>query len=150
MLITPGSLKSFYESQYDRLSSRMPTIASIHSKHVGCVLCLLSRTDCYVWIRRKNLWLFVFVECNWSRLKVVLQVRAVCKAITGNNVVVLAFLLRKARLVSDMNQVAIEYLRMFELHTCQANDRRSERAWMGSKSHFAIWQLHITKRQRKE
>jgi len=35
-------------------------IESIHSKHVGCFLCLLNRTHCYVWIRRKNLWPFVF------------------------------------------------------------------------------------------
>jgi len=30
------------------------------SKQVGCVLCLLNHTNCYVWIRLKNLWLFVF------------------------------------------------------------------------------------------
>jgi len=35
-------------------------IVSICSEHVGCVLCLLNRTDCYVGIRRKNLLLFVF------------------------------------------------------------------------------------------
>ena len=34
----------------------------------GCVLCLLIRTDCYVWIRRKNLRPFVFENApdhNW-------------------------------------------------------------------------------------
>ena len=40
--------KSFHESQYDCWSSRMPTISSIYSKHAGCVLRLLNRTDCYV------------------------------------------------------------------------------------------------------
>jgi len=51
---------SFQESQYDRWSSRMPIIMSISSKYVDCFLCLRNRTDCYVWIRRKNLWLCVF------------------------------------------------------------------------------------------
>jgi len=31
---------------HDRWSSGMLTIMSICSKHVGCVLCLLNRTDC--------------------------------------------------------------------------------------------------------
>jgi len=31
----------------DSWSSHMPTIVSIYSKHVGCVLRLLNRTDCY-------------------------------------------------------------------------------------------------------
>ena len=66
MLITQGSstnfhesTTNFHESQYDCLSSCMPTIVSIHSMHIGCVLYLLNRTDCYVWITRKNLQLFV-------------------------------------------------------------------------------------------
>jgi len=29
----------------------------------------------YVWIKRKNLWLFV-LKCTWSKVKVVLQIRA--------------------------------------------------------------------------
>jgi len=40
---------SFHESQYDGWSSRMPNIVSIYSKHAGCVLRLLNRTDCYVY-----------------------------------------------------------------------------------------------------
>jgi len=51
---------SFHESQYDGWSSRMPTIASIYSKHAGCVLRLLNRTDCCVRLHQKNLWLFMF------------------------------------------------------------------------------------------
>jgi len=51
---------SFHESQYDGWSSRMPTIGSIYSKHAGCVMRLLNRTDCYVWFYQKNLWLFMF------------------------------------------------------------------------------------------
>ena len=51
---------SFHESQYDGWPSRMPTIVSIHSKHAGCVLRLLNRTDCYVWLYQKILWLFMF------------------------------------------------------------------------------------------
>ena len=46
---------SFHESQYDGWSSRMPTIGSIHSKHVVCVLRLLNRTDCYVVTLSKEL-----------------------------------------------------------------------------------------------
>jgi len=38
----------------------MPTIVSIYSKHAGCVLRLLNRTDCYVWLYQKNFWLFMF------------------------------------------------------------------------------------------
>ena len=53
-----GLPTSFHKSQYDPWSSRMPTIVSTYSKHIGCVLCLLNRTDCYVWIRQKNMWLF--------------------------------------------------------------------------------------------
>jgi len=49
---------SYHESQYDGWSSRMPTIVSIYSKHAGCVLRLLSRSDCYVWLYQKNLWMF--------------------------------------------------------------------------------------------
>jgi len=37
----------------------MPTILSIYSKHTGCVLRLLNRTDCYVWLYQKNLWMFM-------------------------------------------------------------------------------------------
>jgi len=29
-------------------------------KHIGCVLRLLNRADCYVWLYQKNLWLFMF------------------------------------------------------------------------------------------
>ena len=50
----------FHESQYDGWSSRMPTIVSIYSKHVGCDLRLLNRTDCDVWLYPKKLWLFMF------------------------------------------------------------------------------------------
>jgi len=34
----------------------------------GCVLRLLNRTDCYVWIRGKSLWLFPCscLKCTWS------------------------------------------------------------------------------------
>jgi len=39
---------------------RLFIIMSTYSMHVGCVLYLLNCTDCCVWIRRKNLWLFVF------------------------------------------------------------------------------------------
>ena len=46
---------SFNESQNDGWSSRIPTIVSIYSMHVGCILCLLIRIDCHVRIRRKNL-----------------------------------------------------------------------------------------------
>ena len=38
----------------------MPTIVSIYSKHDGCFLRWLNRTDCYVWLYQKNLWLFMF------------------------------------------------------------------------------------------
>jgi len=40
----------------------MPTIVSIYSKskHAGCVLRLLNRTNCYVWLYQKNFWLFMF------------------------------------------------------------------------------------------
>ena len=38
----------------------MPTIVSIYSQHAGCVLRLLNRTDCDVWLCQKNLWLFMF------------------------------------------------------------------------------------------
>ena len=38
----------------------MPTIVSIYSKHAGCILRLLNRTDCDVWLYQKNLWLFMF------------------------------------------------------------------------------------------
>jgi len=52
---------SFHESQYAGWSSRMSTIGSIlYSKHAGCVLRLLNRIDCYVWLYQKNLWLFMF------------------------------------------------------------------------------------------
>jgi len=44
----------------DGWSSRLSTIVSVYTKHAGCVLLLLNCTDCYEWIRRKNLWLFVF------------------------------------------------------------------------------------------
>jgi len=33
---------------------------SSYSNDVVCVLPLVNHVDCYVWIRRKNLWLFVF------------------------------------------------------------------------------------------
>ena len=38
----------------------MPTIVSIYSQHAGCVLRLLNRSDCYVWLYQKNLWVFMF------------------------------------------------------------------------------------------
>ena len=38
----------------------MPSIVSIYSQHAGCVLRLLNRTDCDVWLYQKNLWLFMF------------------------------------------------------------------------------------------
>ena len=38
----------------------MPTIVLIYSKHVRCVLRLLNRTDCYVWLYQNNFWLFMF------------------------------------------------------------------------------------------
>jgi len=38
----------------------MPTVVSIYSMHAGCLLRLLNCTDCYEWIRLKNVWLFVF------------------------------------------------------------------------------------------
>ena len=38
----------------------MPTIVSVYSKHAVCVLHLLNRTGCYVWLYPKNLRLFVF------------------------------------------------------------------------------------------
>jgi len=44
----------------DTWSSRMLTIVSIYSKYAGCVLRLLNRTDCHVWLYQKNLWLFMF------------------------------------------------------------------------------------------
>ena len=50
---------SFHESQCDGWSSRIPTIVSIYSKPAGCVLRLLNRTDCDVWLYQKNLWLFM-------------------------------------------------------------------------------------------
>jgi len=47
--------------QHDGWSSRMPTIVSIYSKHVGCVLRLLNSTDWFVWLSQKtNLWLLMF------------------------------------------------------------------------------------------
>jgi len=61
VLIMPeGFPTSFHESQFDRWSSRMLSIVWICSKHVGCFLCLLNRTDCYVCNRQKNLSLFMF------------------------------------------------------------------------------------------
>ena len=38
----------------------MPTIVSIYSQHADCVLRLLNRTDCDVWLYQKKLWLFMF------------------------------------------------------------------------------------------
>ena len=38
----------------------MPTIVSIYSKQAYCILRLLNRTDCYVWLYPKNLWLFIY------------------------------------------------------------------------------------------
>jgi len=38
----------------------MRTIVSTYSKHAGCVLRLLNRTDFYVWLYQKNLWMFMF------------------------------------------------------------------------------------------
>jgi len=38
----------------------MPTMVSTYSKHAGCVLRLLNRTDCYVRLHQKRLWLFMF------------------------------------------------------------------------------------------
>ena len=38
----------------------MPNIVSIYSKHACYVLRLLNRTDSYVWLYQKNLWLFIF------------------------------------------------------------------------------------------
>jgi len=38
----------------------MPAVVPIYSKHAGCVLRLLNRTDYYVWLYQKNLWLFMF------------------------------------------------------------------------------------------
>ena len=37
----------------------MPSIVSIYLMHAGCVLHLLNRTDCYVWLYQKNLWMFM-------------------------------------------------------------------------------------------
>jgi len=51
---------SIHESQYECWSSRMPTIGSIHSKHADCVLRWLNRTNCFVWLYQKDLWLFMF------------------------------------------------------------------------------------------
>jgi len=47
---------SFHDSKHDCWSSRMP----IYTKHAGCVLRLLNRTDFDVWLYEKNLWLFMF------------------------------------------------------------------------------------------
>ena len=58
-MITPGLPTSFHESQYDGWSSCMPTIVSICLKHAGCVLRLLNRTDCYMWLYQM-LCLFMF------------------------------------------------------------------------------------------
>ena len=55
VVVTPSLPTSFHESQYDGWSSCMPTIVSICSKHVGCVLRLLNRIDCYVWLYQKKL-----------------------------------------------------------------------------------------------
>jgi len=49
----------FQRVSMNHWSSGIPTIVPSYSKHFGCVLCLLNRTDCYVWIRRKNWWFFV-------------------------------------------------------------------------------------------
>jgi len=38
----------------------MPNIVLIYSKHAGCVLRLLNRTDCDMWLYQKILWLFMF------------------------------------------------------------------------------------------
>jgi len=35
-------------------------LTNVYSKHAGCVLRLLNRTDCYVWLYQKNFWLFMF------------------------------------------------------------------------------------------
>jgi len=50
---------SFHVFQYDGWSNSMPSIVAIYSKHAGCVLHLLNRTDCYVWLYQKNVWLFM-------------------------------------------------------------------------------------------
>jgi len=60
VVITPSLPTSFHKSQCDGWSSCMPTIVSIYSKHAGCVLRLLNRIDCYVWLYQKKLWLFMF------------------------------------------------------------------------------------------
>ena len=86
----------------------MLTIVSIYSKHIGCVLCLLNRTDCYVWIRRKNYWLFVFEMhllkawgCTITDKSHVQHYPTINTQLLflRNTVVLLAFLLRKAPLV---------------------------------------------------
>ena len=51
---------SFHESQHTHWLSRMPSIVSIYSSMLAASCVLLNRIDCYVWIRRNNVWLFVF------------------------------------------------------------------------------------------
>ena len=65
-MITAESSNEFpwIKSQYGGWSCRMPIVASICTKHAGCILCLLNRTDCYVWLYQKNLWLFIFEFWN--------------------------------------------------------------------------------------
>jgi len=65
-------MQRVYESQYDRWSSRVPTVVSTYSKHFDCVLHLMNRVDCYVWIRRK-----VQYALEQS-LKTILQIRDMC------------------------------------------------------------------------
>jgi len=56
VLITPGLLTSFHECQYDPLV--IPhgdySVVTLHRW-----VCLLNSTDRFVWIRRRNSWLFV-------------------------------------------------------------------------------------------
>ena len=67
-------------NQYDRWSSGMSTIMSIYSKHVGCVLCLLNRTDCMCELGERTSGCSC-LKCIYSKLEVVLlQIRAMCRA----------------------------------------------------------------------
>ena len=59
-MITPESSNEFPWISTWRLVKRLPTIVSIYSKQSGCLLRLLNRTDCYVWLYQKKLWLFMF------------------------------------------------------------------------------------------
>ena len=60
MLITPESSNQFPWISIWRLVKPHASYLSIYSQHAGCVLRLLNRTDCDVWLYQKNLWLFMF------------------------------------------------------------------------------------------